>query len=623
MEIAIIGAGPRGLMTLSRLISWNQKLHYTDATTITVIDYAPIGGRTWAPDQSPILVMNTVTSQVTLFTDSSVQMQGDVDRGPTLFEWLHGDEIEEFIKSGNYVHGEEYLRQAADLGPDDYASRGLFGVYCQWFYHQLQLHHSRNLAVHFQQMKVNALQPTEQGYQITTTQQIFFADRVIMAIDSTDMNQLSAESQSLADYAKTNDLTYVGPTMANEVDLSVVNADQPVILEGMGLTFYDDLALMTIGRGGKFVESENGLTYQPSGKEPKVYAGSILGVPYYPKAINRERYGEQATPHFYTRAAIDQYDSDHPMPYEQFTQLLRQELLFQYYTRLIKSKYPKINLDEFDDQVIGSENPIEVMENFPFKPEDKLNFDQVLNPVAGLKISDTDHYNERIKNWLARIINDANQGTEKALITGMLNTLFELRDNVRYMVEKRVLSHTDYVNRFLTEYNVYYHFLISGPPVFRSEELLVLMNAGIVTVLGPQLKIIGANSEFIAYSKFYPKEFFRAKTVISAFDPSFNAHENSSSLINSIKQNQLGQAALLDNHQLKALTIDPKNDQLTYQNQPTTNLFFWGQGTETIHWLTQTTFHPGTNDSNIQTADRIAYQVLTDKALPFINQPLA
>ncbi|MEK8170570.1 FAD/NAD(P)-binding protein [Streptomyces sp. M19] len=46
----------------------------------------------WRTAQPPELLMNTVASQVTLFTDPTVVCEGPVRTGPSLYEWVaaHG-----------------------------------------------------------------------------------------------------------------------------------------------------------------------------------------------------------------------------------------------------------------------------------------------------------------------------------------------------------------------------------------------------------------------------------------------------------------------------------------------------------------------------------------------------
>ena len=70
MNIVLVGAGPRNLSLVERLMAHAKST--TEPVDITLYDPFPIGGRVWNPDQDPTFLMNTVTQQLTLFTDPSV-----------------------------------------------------------------------------------------------------------------------------------------------------------------------------------------------------------------------------------------------------------------------------------------------------------------------------------------------------------------------------------------------------------------------------------------------------------------------------------------------------------------------------------------------------------------------
>ncbi len=83
-EVCVIGSGPRGLSVLERLTASAGRLRARGARLrVHLVDPRPGSGHVWRSDQSEQLLMNTVTSQVTLFTDDSVQMTGPVVPGPS------------------------------------------------------------------------------------------------------------------------------------------------------------------------------------------------------------------------------------------------------------------------------------------------------------------------------------------------------------------------------------------------------------------------------------------------------------------------------------------------------------------------------------------------------------
>ena len=79
--IAIVGAGPRGTGVLERLLARRSdaELH------IHVVDPFPPGaGRIWRSSQPPLLWMNSVAADVTMFTDDTTVVDGPIRPGPTL-----------------------------------------------------------------------------------------------------------------------------------------------------------------------------------------------------------------------------------------------------------------------------------------------------------------------------------------------------------------------------------------------------------------------------------------------------------------------------------------------------------------------------------------------------------
>mgnify|MGYP003791500851 CR=1 FL=1 len=74
LRVGIIGAGPRGLTVLERLVA-----HSTDPDVplrVHVVDPFPPGaGRVWRTDQSPHLLMNTVLEEQTVFPGATCAVE--------------------------------------------------------------------------------------------------------------------------------------------------------------------------------------------------------------------------------------------------------------------------------------------------------------------------------------------------------------------------------------------------------------------------------------------------------------------------------------------------------------------------------------------------------------------
>ena len=87
-SLVIVGAGPRGTGVLERIAANAAELVPGTGLDIHLVDpYPPGPGRIWRTEQSPLLWMNSRAEDVTVFTDTSVEMAGPVREGPALHEW--------------------------------------------------------------------------------------------------------------------------------------------------------------------------------------------------------------------------------------------------------------------------------------------------------------------------------------------------------------------------------------------------------------------------------------------------------------------------------------------------------------------------------------------------------
>ena len=102
------------------------------------------------------------------------------------------------------------------------------------------------------------------------------ADAVVLALGHLDAHLRPAQ-KDLVDGAAEHGLTYWPPTVPADAFWSELPSGETVLVRGMGLNFCDALARLTEGRGGSFDTDPNNperLVYQPSGREPKIVAGS-------------------------------------------------------------------------------------------------------------------------------------------------------------------------------------------------------------------------------------------------------------------------------------------------------------------------------------------------------------
>ncbi|MEK6227940.1 MAG: FAD/NAD(P)-binding protein, partial [Actinomycetota bacterium] len=86
--IVVVGAGPRGLSVLERLVTIASTIDAprSDLVVEIVDPYEPGAGRIWRSEQSGALLMNTVIGQITIFGHDPAEPEEDA--GPSFWEWL-------------------------------------------------------------------------------------------------------------------------------------------------------------------------------------------------------------------------------------------------------------------------------------------------------------------------------------------------------------------------------------------------------------------------------------------------------------------------------------------------------------------------------------------------------
>ena len=607
MKIGIIGAGPRGLLMLNNLIQ-NFESSDHDNLTIHLFDRAVAGGRVWKVKQPISLIMNTPANELSLFDD------GQKD-ALSVAQWCQSDISKKFINNLDVDNKDELLTAVDKINDRSYVPRAICGAYCQWFFQQLveqiKDNDSINLAVHFNQNVDNVEKVKDDSFVVSVGDVDYPVDKLVFSLGQQE-NKLTKDQESLQKYAKDYGLTYILPGEADEADLSTITSDQNVIIRGMGLSFNDFVSRLTEGRGGYFTDNgDDTLTYHASGDEPTIYAGSRRGVPYYPKAISQKAFNENYPAVFLTNENVDKHLKDGHISFEDFHMLLRLDIEYRYYSFLFSLKHPEIDVEDFQKKFRETDNHNALIGSYHLPTEEVFDWDKILNPVAGVKISTLDNYQKHIKTWLKEMIDDALLGSKTGPVIGSLEMLRDLRDNIRYVLSNHLFKNDDLVHKYLGRFSSDMKFLSQGAPAVRSQEILALMDAGIVKIIGPQMQVIGANHKFITRSAFYGEEIIHGDALIEARTNAPVTKVSANPVITSMMDKglikplpiTLSDGETVDN---SSVDIDIKTDQVV--GQP--NLYTWGLNTEGLYFVTSAIPRPGVNDSILLAGDDIAKGLL-------------
>jgi uncharacterized NAD(P)/FAD-binding protein YdhS len=482
-SLVIVGAGPRGTGLLERIAANAPELYAGSELDVHLVDpYPPGGGRIWREAQSPLLWMNSHAEDVTMFTDESVTMEGPVRGGPTLHEW-------------------------AGVDGRVFADRQRQGAYLRWVYEQTVAALPPGIHVHHHPRLALRVEGPREGRQLVWLQgrpEPLLADLVVLTLGHLDA-ELDEEQRALASYARTHGLVHLPPDFTADTDLSLLKADEPVLVRGFGLAFVDLMVLLTEGRGGRY-ESD---VYVPSGREPVLYVGSRRGVPYHSK-IGYDWTGERPPlPRFFGPAQVDALLA-RPGGFDfrrDVWPLIEKELGFAHYHRLFTAHPERTAAawTEFEERYAVADPaslPALVAAAVP-DPADRLDLAALDQPLDGVRYRSHEALQDGLRAYvdadLARR-HDAAHSPDLAVFLGLLSVYGQL---VR-------------LGDIGSWWHGFFSYLASGPPGPRLRQLLALSRAGVLRFLGAGMTVTAEHGVFRAASATVPGVSVEARALVEA-----------------------------------------------------------------------------------------------------------
>ncbi|NUT25962.1 MAG: FAD/NAD(P)-binding protein [Streptomyces sp.] len=600
VSVALVGAGPRGTSVLERLCASAPELLPPGARlTVHVVDPAPPGpGRVWRTAQSAELLMNTVSSQVTLFTDDSVDCSGPIRPGPSLHDWATGT-----------------------LGPDEYPTRAHYGRYLEWVFAKVVREAPPGIRVETHPARAIRLDDTPDGRQALTLDD----GRTLPGLSAVVLAQghlptaADTTQRRLTTYAERHGLRYVAPANPADVDLSAVSAGEPVLLRGLGLNFFDHMALLTTGRGGRFVRSEGGagLRYVPSGNEPRLYAGSRRGIPYQARGDNAKGPYGRHLPLVLTPEVIAGFrkradSGEAPDFLTEIWPLVAKEVEAVYYTALIPAETLR---PEFTARFLAlpHRDPQEaaLLDEFGVPQGGRWSWDRVSRPYTGQDFADPGQWRDWLLAYLREDAVHAARGNVDGPLKSALDVLRDLRNELRLIVDHAGLTGTsrrDHLDRWYTPLNA---FLSIGPPRRRVEELVALMEAGVVEVLGPRLDVREEEGAWVAHSPEVPGSTVRATALIEARLPEPDLRRSADELLARLLKTGQCRPHTVDGYETGGLDVTPRPYRLIdRQGRAHPRRFAFGVPTEGVHWVTAAGARPGVDSVTLSDADAVARAAL-------------
>ncbi|MGC5346476.1 FAD/NAD(P)-binding protein [Streptomyces sp. DT171] len=633
LDVCLIGAGPRGLSVLERLCT-NAAAGSRDLrVTVHVVDpYPPGAGQVWRTDQSEHLLMNTVASQVTMFTDDSVEVEGVRAPGPSLYEWAR---FLTLIGPLDDRHADErVLAEARTLGPDSYPSRAFYGHFLEWVFQRVTktapdrlttvVHPARAVALEDVPDRAEGPDGAPQRVVLEDGTVIDGLDAVVLAQGHLPVRR-SRREDAFAEFARTHGLGHVPPANPADVDLSGVRPGETVALLGLGLNFFDYMSLLTLGRGGTFVRGTDGLVYVPSGREPHLVAGSRRGLPFHSRGENQKGPHGRHEPAVLTedvirglrersRGGIDFRRTLWP--------LVSKEVETVYYTTLLtaagRAGAAATLRARYLAAPAGGDEERAILDEFGVAEQDRWDWNRVASPYAGRTFSSPREHRSWLLEHLRADLRAAHDGNVDGPLKAALDVLRDLRNELRLLIDHGGLtgsSHRQDLDGWYTPLNA---FLSIGPPARRIEEAIALIEAGVLRVMGPGVRadMDARAGTFTVESRSVSRSLTPATTLIEARLPEINLRRTADPLLRRLlADRQCRPYEVTDPdggvYETGGLAVSPAPFHLIdAEGRAHPRRFAFGVPTESVHWATAAGIRPGVNSVTLQDSDAIAHAVL-------------
>jgi hypothetical protein len=531
-QLVIVGAGPRGVGVLERISANAAELLGPDGLVVHLVDPFPPGaGRIWRYEQSPLLRMNSMSEDVTMFTDESVQIAGPVRPGPSLSEWV------ELVRTGEIRHeiAEDLHGELDELLSTSFPTRRLQSTYLDWVYRRVLDELPEGIEVVEHRTRATRIEGDRVWLENGET---LPADVLLLTVGHLDAEP-DAAAAGLVEYAEQHGLSYYAAGYTADIDYGAIPPGVDVLVRGFGLAFVDLMLLLTEGRGGRFTEQDGGgLVYHPSGREPVLHVGSRRGVPYHSKPGYRLQGEPLRLPRFFDHAAIEGLGEQLNF-FTDVWPLVAKEIAWGYYSELFTGHPERVRLGfaDFEAQFArfawDSEEMHGLVERAVPGEQDRLDLNRIDRPLAGERFDNAEEFGKYLREYVEADLARRADPEFSADLGGFM-ALLSVYHHLPALVGTGKLDATSQVSDVDGWFHGFFSFYASGPPPRRLEELLALEQAGLVSFAGTEMRVTTERGRFVAGSSTFPEK-IEARTLIEARLPNASVGLASDELIRSLR----------------------------------------------------------------------------------------
>lgn len=616
-SLVVVGVGPRAIS----LLEWLDRLTPSTSPllTVIVIDPSPPGGRVWRTDQSECLLMNTLAEESTVFADASVVGADTGWNGPTLHEWA--------LTVASQPGLSQWIREEAGrLAPTAYATRRLFGAYLGWAFQMLvERLHGRAELTYMQDLVVAIHRGAGvQTVSLRCGEQL--RANVVCCLPGHTQVIPSPAQAALIGCAEEGRILYGPPSHPTEAPIEQIEPGEAVVLRGLALNFHDVVALLTEARGGRFTDCDGQLVYEPSGREPTLYAGSRRGIPQYARI---DKVGWVPTFRVFTPEAIEKLLKRGPEvdARRDLYPLVTKEAILAYYARLshLDHQHPVADWEgvvtELAQLSFGTKEWDEFLEQ---KVPAQLRLSSLLelaDPLHGMTFEGIPDLNAWMMSHLKEDVACASRPDNNARVAIPV-VLRALRWRLSKLFAVGGVSGASFQRDIDGWFGDLLRTLSNGPPVSRTRELTALCREGVLSFVGGGMSVECHPQGLRLMTASIPTLELTARGLVDCYVPRQDLSATSEPLLgNLLSSGRIRRASRPDSKDGQQATLIEAVDVVVDTGQvidsagfPDSTLLFGGIPIEGLRWNTALAGRTGVDSEFFQETRGLARAVLEEVA---------
>ena len=481
--IAVVGTGPRGISILerlgARLLGKQPERHIT---IYAIDDYEVGAGRVWSSGQPRWLSMNNRSGEVTMFSGPADDGAWRPGAGPTFAEWWQ-------------------RMDARFPGPDAYAPRSLYGRYLHLVLDVVETNLPPDVNLVRISGLVSGIEKSDGRFDVRIEGRVIACDQVVICSghrrERPERSALTGRTNSKRHRRRMAAPAPGGAEKSRSMPGDVIG------IRGLGLTFHDIVATLTVGRGGRFVGRGRDCRYIRSGAEPDlVVAGSRSALPVPTRGASQRPFDFRYTPWLFTRERIVGLKSTGPLDFRaDVLPWLEAEVNIAFWRRRLDRDSFAVLERQLVSQRFSAADVLPVLRRAAadLGCAEALSLEDLAHPFKGRVFRDQSKFRDELLRLVADDVDEAMKGEVDSASKAAMEVIRHVRPTVRAAVDFRGLttaSHKDFVKHIGPTLT----FLSTGPSVVRSCHLIALMQSGLLEILGPRARFTASDEGFLAES---------------------------------------------------------------------------------------------------------------------------